>query len=54
MWNKLKQDVPIYLNGFAVGMLFFRNELNAFNTAMYVLCCVTFFWYGKQMKNQKP
>ena len=41
------KDLPIYLNGFAVGMLFFRSDVSATNVVVYALAMITFLWYGK-------
>jgi len=44
------KDLPIYLNGFAVGMLFFRSDVSATNVVAYALAMITFLWYGKENK----
>lgn len=45
------KDLPIYLNGFAVGMLFWGiPKISVLDISMYILAMVTFFWYGKNMK----
>ena len=42
------KDLPIYLNGFAVGMLLWDiPKISVLNISMYVLAMVTFIWYGK-------
>lgn len=41
------KDLPIYLNGFAVGMLFFRSDVSATNVVAYAVAMITFLWYGK-------
>jgi hypothetical protein len=50
MKEKFLKDLPILLNGFAVGMLFWKPNIQLFDTTMYILAMATFFWYGKQMK----
>jgi hypothetical protein len=48
MKEKFLKDLPIYLNGFAVGMLFFSTpNIQVIDIGMYILSIVTFFWYGK-------
>jgi hypothetical protein len=48
MGKQFLKDLPIYLNGFAVGMLFWDiPKISVLNISMYVLATVTFFWYGK-------
>ena len=48
MKEKLIKDLPIYLNGFAVGMLLWSiSEISVLDITMFVLAMVTFFWYGK-------
>ena len=48
MKEKLLKDLPIYLNGFAVGMLFFSiSNIQVIDVCMFILAGVTFFWYGK-------
>ena len=51
MKEKLLKDLPIYLNGFAVGMLFFSiSNIQVFDVCMFILSGVTFFWYGQTKK----
>jgi hypothetical protein len=51
MKEKLLKDLPIYLNGFAVGMLFFSiPNIQVIDVCMFILCGVTFLWYGKTKK----
>jgi hypothetical protein len=48
MKEKLIKDLPIYLNGYAVGMLLWSiPEISVLDITMFVLAMVTFFWYGK-------
>ena len=47
MKKQFVKDLPIYLNGFAVGMLFFRSGVSSTNVVAYALAMITFFWYGK-------
>ena len=47
MKKQFVKDLPIYLNGFAVGMLFFRSDVSATNVVAYAVAMITFFWYGK-------
>jgi hypothetical protein len=46
--GSIVKDLPIYLNGFAVGMLFFSIEkLDTLDVCMFILAAFTFYWYGK-------
>jgi hypothetical protein len=48
MKEKLIKDLPIYLNGYAVGMLLWSiPKISVLDITMSVLVMVTFFWYGK-------
>jgi hypothetical protein len=48
MKEKLIKDLPIYLNGYAVGMLLWSiPEISVLDITMSVLAMVTFLWYGK-------
>jgi hypothetical protein len=48
MKEKLIKDLPIYLNGYAVGMLLWSiSEISVLDITMFVLAMVTFLWYGK-------
>jgi nitrogen fixation-related uncharacterized protein len=48
IFNSLKRDASIYLNGFAVGMLLWSSkEIGISKIPMYLLAMVTFLWYGK-------
>ncbi len=48
MGKQFLKDLPIYLNGFAVGMLLWSiPEISVLDITMFVLAMVTFFWYGK-------
>lgn len=48
MKDKFLKDLPIYINGFAVGTLFFRiPNVGIYECAMFVLSSLTFFWYGR-------
>jgi hypothetical protein len=47
MKKQFVKDLPIYLNGFAVGMLFFRSDVSSTNVVAYASAMITFFWYGK-------
>ena len=52
MKEKLLKDLLICLNGFAVGMLFFSiSNIQVIDVCMFILCGVTFFWYGKTKNN---
>lgn len=52
MKEKLLRDLPVYLNGFAVGMLFFSiSNIQVIDVCMFILSGVTFFWYGKTKNN---
>ena len=49
--DKFLKDLPIYINGFAVGTLFFRiPNVGIYECAMFVLSSLTFFWYGRNCK----
>jgi hypothetical protein len=51
MKEKLLKDLPIYLNGYAVGMLLFSiSNIKVIDVCMFILASVTFFWYGKNTK----
>ena len=52
MGKQFLKDLPIYLNGFAVGMLLWDiPKISVLNILMYVLAMVTFFWYGKNKQS---
>jgi len=47
--DKFKEDLPIYINGFAVGMLLYSiPELSIFDFLMFAVAMITFLWYGKK------
>jgi hypothetical protein len=47
------KDLPIFINGFAVGMLLWMQEtVGLFDISMYVLAMVTFLWYGEIQRNK--
>jgi hypothetical protein len=51
MKEKFLKDLPILLNGFAVGMLLWSiPNIQSVDIAMYILAMVTFLWYGNQSK----
>jgi len=51
MKEKLLKDLPIYLNGFAVGMLLFSiSNIQLIDVCMFLLADITFFWYGTNTK----
>jgi hypothetical protein len=51
MKEKLLKDLPIYINGYAVGMLLFSiSNIKVIDVCMFILASVTFFWYGKNTK----
>jgi hypothetical protein len=51
MKEKLLKDLPIYVNGFAVGMLFWGiPNITVLDVTMLVLAMGSFFWYGKSIK----
>lgn len=51
MKQKFIKDLPIYLNGFAVGMLLWSiPNIGFVDIACYILAMITFFWYEKQQK----
>jgi hypothetical protein len=56
MKKQFIKDLPIYLNGFAIGWIFWRlPKYEIMDILMYVLSAITFFWYGKtQIKKEKP
>ncbi len=54
MKDKFLKDLPIYLNGFAVGFLFWSiPSIGIFDIAMFILAMVTFQWYGETTKMVK-
>ena len=47
------KDLPIYLNGFVVSWLFFEiPSRGAFHWTMFGLACISFLWYGSNMKEE--
>jgi succinate-acetate transporter protein len=51
MRQKFIKDLPIYLNGFAVGMLLWSiPNIGFVDIVCYILAMITFFWYGEQQK----
>jgi hypothetical protein len=51
MKSKFLKDLPIYLNGFAVGMLFFAiPNIHVIDIVMFTLAGATFIWFGKTRK----
>jgi nitrogen fixation-related uncharacterized protein len=51
MKKRFIKDLPIYLNGFAVGMLFWSiPNRGVLDIAMLVLAGVTFLWWAKNQK----
>ena len=46
MTNKFKEDLPVYLNGFAVTFLFVQTELTIMNLIMFLTAASTFIWYS--------
>jgi hypothetical protein len=54
MKEKFLKDLPIYLNGFAVGFLFWGiASIGIFDIVMFILSIITFFWYGETTKMVK-
>ena len=52
--KKFIKDLPIYINGFAVGCLFFDySENTLFRLLMYFLSMISFFWYGKLLHKKE-
>jgi hypothetical protein len=48
MKDRLLKDLPIFLNGFAVGWLLIGNpNIGTIEIVMYFLAMITFFWYGR-------
>jgi len=53
MKEKFKKDLPVYLNGFAVGMLFWKigiKNIDMFDAVMFCLAGISFKWYGQTKK----
>jgi hypothetical protein len=51
MKDKFLKDLPIYLNGFAVGFLLFGiTDIGLMDISMYILAMISFFWYGRTQK----
>jgi hypothetical protein len=50
----IAKDYPIYLNGYAVGMLLFlgRETIGFSEISLYLLAILTFFQYGKTKENK--
>ena len=54
MKDKFLKDLPIYLNGFAVGWIFWGiTSIGIFDISMFVLAIISFFWYGEKQKIEK-
>jgi hypothetical protein len=51
MKEKILKNLLIFINGFAVGMLFYsRPKIEVIDIVMYILSGVTFLWYGRIKK----
>jgi len=50
MKNQVIQDLLIYINGFTVTYLFMEGDINIISVIMFILSCISFFWYGKNQK----
>lgn len=51
MKNKLIKDLPIYINGIAVGWLTFgRLPFGVAEIVCLLTCLVSFLWYGENQK----
>jgi hypothetical protein len=44
----LKNDAPIYLNGFFTSLLVFGREWGANEIVLLLLCSITFVWANNQ------
>jgi len=54
MKKQFIKDLPIYLNGFAVGFIFWSlPKYDIISILMYILSMVTFFWYGKTLTKKE-
>jgi hypothetical protein len=47
MIKNLKKDLPIYINGFAVGYLFIETNIKIIDCIMLLLAIFSFLKYGK-------
>ena len=53
MKEKILKDLPVVLNGFAIGwVLFGIPNIQVIDIVMSILAMVTFIWYGK-IKSEK-
>jgi len=53
MKEKFLRDLPVYLNGFAVGMLMWSiPKISFLDITMFLLAMISFLWYGKE-KSEK-
>jgi len=53
MKEKILKDLPVVLNGFAIGWLLFGiPNIQVIDIVMSILAMVTFIWYGK-IKSEK-
>ena len=48
--NKMKKDLPIYINGFAVTYLFIETNMSITNWVMFLLAAISFLYYSKNHK----
>jgi succinate-acetate transporter protein len=54
MKDKFLKDLPIFINGFAVGFLLFGiPNIGLMDISMYVLAMISFFWYGGTQRTIK-
>lgn len=46
------KDLPLYINGFAVGSLLFSNpEIGPYEISMFILAGVTLVWHGRNERS---
>jgi hypothetical protein len=51
MKDKFLKDLPIFINGLAVGSLLFGiPNIGLMDISMYVLAMISFFWYGRTQR----
>lgn len=54
MKKRFIKDLPIYLNGFAVGFLFWGLPKHTImDVLMYILSVISFFWYEKNFTKKE-
>ena len=52
LFKNLWDDLPIYINGFAVGLLVFTKKIGVFEIILYCVSAASFFWYGYNQRRK--